>query len=317
MTYAHGSVAQTTDYNTLAGSTSAAAASSAAATKVAGYLWGIGYGDRGYGQTSPSLGPTGQVEQAITSLQSVLSSMCTWQNTAATLLPSVASVSAGAVATAYPTGGTPSIVDLLTALDTNRLNNVVGNMTLVSSAATNTRSTVWGQSGAGITGTITVTFASADAARYFFNSGGQLRLVLAHPNTSTVRDTDWHNALAAVGTINFSANGTALTGSTDGTAGNFGYYQCGSVQTILSAVVFPSPYNTNTVTVTAAVSGTASNGGPGQVVTFTITMNDTYQGLTGAAGCQAGTNAVLSHLRAGAVLAVLPAAPTCAVGTNF
>jgi len=323
MTYAKGSVALAADYNALAGLTGTAAASPAAATAIAGYLWGVGYGDRGYGQTAPNLTAltAGTVDpgSAWSNLQTTMSNLATWQNTTATLLPPNAAMSQGAVGVAYPSGSSPyDIQTLLTNLDTNRLNYQVGNMTLTASVATNTRATVWGTSGGGITGTFTVTFASADAARYFFNTGGQLRLVLAHPNTTTTRDTDWHSFLSNIGTVNFAADGTTLTGNTGNTGNAVGFYQLtGTAQNIVAITSFASPYTTNTATITAQVSGTASNGGPGNVVTFTITLNDTYYTAFDNVGVALGTNVVLSHLRAGAVLSTLPAAPTCVVGTNF
>ena len=319
MSYAKGSVAQASDYNALAGITASAAANSAAAQKVAGYLWGVGYGDRGYGQTSPALAnvSVGAVDQNWANLQTILNNMATWQNTATTGMPTAANLAAGAVTAAYPTGNSPSLVDFLSTLDTNRLNYITGNMTLTSSVATNTRATTWGLSGGSITGTFTVTFASADAARYFFNTGGEIRIALAHPNTSTTRDADWNTVLSGL-VVAVRANASArLTGSY-GTAQAVGYYQLtGSNQAILSDTVFPSPYTTNSFYVYASVSGAASNGGPGNVITFTITLNDTYYTAQDTTGVHAGTNAVLSHLRAGSVLSVLPAAPTCAVGTNF
>jgi hypothetical protein len=49
--------------------------------------------------------------------------------------------------------------------------------------------------------TATVAFANANQARFFFNTGGQIRLSSSFtPNTTTAQHTSWQNLLIAVGT---------------------------------------------------------------------------------------------------------------------
>ena len=57
MSYAQGSTIAASDYNGFTGGQdlTVAFASAAAATQKASALLGVGYGDRGYGQTTPSL----------------------------------------------------------------------------------------------------------------------------------------------------------------------------------------------------------------------------------------------------------------------
>jgi len=132
----------------------------------AGSIWGVGYGDRGYGQSSPALvnvSAGNPVGQGYPNLRSVIANLCSWQNTSTSLLPSSGAVSAGAVISAYPVNETPSFPDIIPLVDTNRFNYQVGNMTLTSSAASTTRSTKWGFTpnltervlggGGGVTGT--------------------------------------------------------------------------------------------------------------------------------------------------------------------
>ena len=80
MTYSNGLTIQAADYNSLAGATGTAASSGVAAQNRAGYLWGVGYGDRGYGQTIPALSPVSasNVDQGWTNLQGVLSGLASW-----------------------------------------------------------------------------------------------------------------------------------------------------------------------------------------------------------------------------------------------
>lgn len=52
--------------------------------------------------------------------------------------------------------------------------------------------------------THTITFASATAAQYFFNGGGQIRLTLSHPTGSAI-DTLFNSLCTAIGTIALSS----------------------------------------------------------------------------------------------------------------
>src|SRR5262245_41761167 len=180
MAYGHGQTSRASDFNDHAAS--------------ANSLWGTGSGDRGYGQGTLSVPAVGTPIKGSdwTSLRTVLANLCSWQNTATTLLPPSGSVAAGAAITAFPTGETPSIPDLFSLCDTNRLNYVVGNMTLTSSAASTTRGSTWDSF---IQAGFSITFADENAARYFFNTGGELRIAFAHPNTSSSQDINWHDIL--------------------------------------------------------------------------------------------------------------------------
>lgn len=324
MAYVKGIGIASSDYNSYAGVTTVAAASSAAATGKAGCLWGVGYGDRGYGQAAPSLtaitSGSSIASAPWTNLRTTMANLATWQNSAATLIPPAANLGSGAGIVAHnsaaPSSNPYSIPDELALLDTNRLNYVVGNMTLTASATSSTRATTWGQGATGITCELSVTFASEDAARYFFNSGGELRIALAHPSTATNRDTAWNTVLASLVT-GFRANASArLTGSY-GTAQAVGYYQLTTAyQTILDgSTSFVSPYSVNSFLVQAKANTiTGLNGAKGSVLYFKVILNDTetnaFQDVV-----QSGTNAVLSHLRATTTLGL--AAPTCAVVTAF
>jgi hypothetical protein len=300
--------------------TGSAAGSSGAATSVAGYLYGVGYGDRGYGQSSPALTAvaTGQVATNWSNLRSVLSTLCAWQDTSTTLLPSAAGVAQGAAFVAYPTGETPSIPDLLALLDTNRLAYQAGNMALTVGAASSTRGSTWGSSTSGITCEFSVTFADENAARYFFNTGGELRIALEHTSTLISQDSNWNAVLNNLNAA-FRANTTVrLTGST-GTAQSIGYYQLTtSYQTIYDGInTGTGAYSANDYLIEAkALSITGSNGAKGSVVYFRVTLTDEHTNAF-SDSVDSGTKATLSHLRANAVLSSLPAAPSCAVVTAF
>lgn len=94
-------------------------------------------------------------------------------------------------------------------------------MTLTANAFTNTRTSAWSGT---IDAEIDVTWPSADAARWFFNSGGEIRIVTSHPG-GTANNNSWANALSRVGTVSMSAHGTTRTGNNGTPATNVGFYE--------------------------------------------------------------------------------------------
>lgn len=91
--------------------------------------------------------------------------------------------------------------------------------------------------------THTITFASATAAQYFFNGGGQIRLTLSHPTGSAI-DTLFNSLCTAIGTI-----------------------------------VLSSPSSGTVTIATATYNGITKVGGSGTV--NTLLANAGYYGLTG------------------------------------
>lgn len=320
MSYAKQALIDANDYNSLAGITGAAAPSAAAATRIAGYLWGVGFGDRGYGQTAPALSnvSAGNIIASWANFQQILANLVSWQNTSTTLLPAASQFASGADIEAFPTGQTPSVVDLLQLLDTNRLNYQIANMTLTNNAASSTRATSWGGGSTSITCEFTVSFASEDAARFFFNTGGEIRIALAHNNTTTSQNTAWRDILLN-SNFAFRANTSARISGPHGTGTSVGYYQLTTAyQTIINGTgIFVSPYASNSFLLEARASTIVGlNGARGSILQFRVTLTDGYTSAFGDS-VASGTSAVLSHFRAGAGLSTLPAAPTCSTLTNF
>jgi len=77
-----------------------------------------------------------------------------------------------------------------------------------------------------ISHTVTVSFASADDARFYFNSGGNFKFSASFTNytndTSFLVNRSWATLLANMGIISMSANTTTNTGT--GTPQNIGWY---------------------------------------------------------------------------------------------
>ncbi len=324
MTYAKGSSIDTADYNNFAGLTATAAPSAAVAQQKAGYLWGVGFGDRGYGGTVPNLTAvsTGNVVgQEWQNLRTTLSNLASWQGTSTTLLPPSSSFNAGQSIVAHeqsaPSLNAYDIQDMLVLLDNNRLNYQVGNMTLTSSAASSTRGATWGSSGnPDIDVVFEVTFASENAARYFFNSGGEIRIALNHPSTLTPRDQSWNTVLSGL-QVAFRANTTVKLGGAYGTAVSLGYYGLTTTEQLIlnGQNTGISPYGVNDFYIYARATSIAGvNGARGSVLQFRVLLVD-EQTNAFSDTVQGGTSATLSHLRATGAITV--ASPTVTVPNAF
>lgn len=203
-------------------------------------VWGTGSLNTGYGQ-STTLSPV-TIGATVTAAQ--------W----ATLLARISSAAAhnGASITpiTVPTVGT--LIEALTALDGNLTSidvdrwNAVANGTDITAGGVGTRVTGWNSE---ITMTYTLTFASANAARYFFNAGGQIRMSFSRSGGSAhAKNTDWTALCSACGGIVLTGGagpaviaGTTYQG-TDKIGGsgtpviyqqNLGYYDYTTVNQIL------------------------------------------------------------------------------------
>lgn len=326
MPYVIGQKITPTDYNTFVGSNGSGSAypSSAAATGIIGGIYGIGYGDRGYGQTGVTLSTLTSSSrinaQAWTNLRTALATCLNHQSgSLPATLPPASKLSVGQRIEAHessaPTSDSYDINSLISQIDTNRFNTNSGSsMTLTGNAHTITRSGAWNST---ITGEVNVTFSSTNHARYFFNSGGQLRLLGAQPG-GTSQDSNWNNVLKnIVGTVSLSANGTTRSGTGGTASGSIGYYQLTtSYQTIYNGTnIGTGAYASNDVLIQALVNNAPSNGGPGNVIRFRIRLTDQHSN-SWFDSVASGTNFVFSHLRATVHLSGI-SAPTYSTYTGF
>lgn len=268
MTYSTGSLILRDDYNIFA--VGNADGTSNHSINNINTLWGVGTGDKGYGQStvlaSVASGNTVTATQWATMIAR-MTSLASHQNSTITAI------------TQPVVGNTISVFGALSAnlvtVTTNRLEKNA-NGTDYSTGGAQTKTAGWTTTS---TATHTVTFSSADAARYFFNAGGELRLGFTRTGgTSTTKNTNWSQLLVDVGTVVFGAQGTTKSGGT-GTAtvgSTIGYYDMATTDSeIFRQYAVGAPYTVNYVVVTAKTNGTqGSNGDKGTVVTFTVTFND-------------------------------------------
>jgi hypothetical protein len=286
MTYAQFGLIQAADYNDLVG-TNPNTTSGKLNT-----VWSTGGTTAGYGQTAvPQVsvgGTVGASEWA--NLTGKTSNSATHQGTSITAV------------TTPTSGGT---VTYLSAIPTNLTSIYTGRLNAATQGATTSNTTAYGSTwSAGITFTHTVSFANGDAARYFFNSGGQLKVTCAHANSTAGINLLLNNLASNVGTVVMSSpssgavtiSGTSYNGITKIGGGgttptistNSGYF----AQTTSNVICFtqtastgPSGYLGTFIRITAKSNGTqGSNGDAGSVITFYTLWDEVPNGLTAGTG---------------------------------
>jgi hypothetical protein len=281
MTYSVGGLIQAADYNTFVGNTTAGI----------NRFWGTGSGDAGWGQTSISTVSAGGT---VTATQ--------WATLVANLATSGTQTSSTLTSRTQPVAGNviailANVATDITTVTTNRGNAAASGTqygiftgTTSKTTATGSGTTAWT-----ITFTQTVTFASADAARYFFNAGGIIRLQYGKTSTGTDHDADWNTLAGQCGSINFtgrvagaaqtiagqSYTGTTRIGGTGGTqttlATTTGFYSLtpgAAATTIFQLNNATAPYTPEFIRTTVALNAGST------ILTFVTTWVD--DGTTGA-----------------------------------
>ena len=259
MTYTQGSLIEAADYNGFA---------NASANNI-NAVWSTGSGDKGWGQTALSTVSIGGTVTA-TSWAALVANLATaGQQTSSTLTSRTQPVTGNVIAI---------LANVATDINTITLNrgNAVASGTeygVFSGTTSKTTATGSGQAAWTITFTHTVTFASADAARYFWNAGGIVRLQYGKSSTGTDHDPDWNTFAGQVGSINLTGRvnsntqliaGQAYTGTTrlSGSGGTqttltttTGWYNLtGSPTTIFQLNNVTAPYQPEFIRTTATAT---------------------------------------------------------------
>ena len=262
MTYSVGGLIQATDYNGFVSNTVGA--------NVNG-IWAAGSTDSGYGETALSTVSTAGTVTATqwASLVNTISSMASHQGT--TITSRSAPVAGG-------------IITILSNLNTDltTLTGARGNATasgtqygtftgsVSKTTATGSGTTAWT-----ITFTHTITFASANAARYFFNAGGRIKWETSKTSTGNLADTEWNDlANTLVGDIFITGGtgtqviaGTSYTGTTKsggtGTPNTLltttGWYDLLTSDTIIyKQFADTAPYTGQYIQISAKTAGTGT-----------------------------------------------------------
>ena len=259
MTYTVGSLIEAADYNGFA---------NASANNI-NAVWSTGSGDKGWGQTALSTVSIGGTVTA-TSWAALVANLATaGSQTGSTLTSRTQPVTGNVIAI---------LANVATDINTITLNrgNAAASGTeygVFSGTTSKTSGTGSGTSAWTITFTHTVTFASADALRYFFNAGGIVRLKYGKSSTGTDHDADWNTLAGQCGSINLTGRvngatqliaGTSYTGTTrlSGSGGTqttlattTGWYNLtGSPTTIFQLNNTTSPYTPEFIRTTATAT---------------------------------------------------------------
>jgi hypothetical protein len=286
MSYAQYGTVQATDFNTLAGGNPTTTSGTLNA------VWATGGSTAGYGQTALANVAAGNTVAAVGQWATLVANTASAATHQGTTITAVTTPTAGGTITylsAIPTN--------LTTVYNSRLNAATQGSTTANTA---TYASTWSSA---ITFTHTVTFASGDAARYFFNAGGQLKITCAHP-TGTGINLLLNNLASNIGTVVMSAPtsgsvtiaGTSYNGITRiGGGGNAPTISSGSgyyAMTISNATVFtqtastgPAGYLGTNIAVVAKSNGTqGSNADTGSVITIYTIWDEIPNGLVASTG---------------------------------
>jgi len=285
MTYAQYNLIEASDFNNLIGNNPGNTVNALNTT------WAVGEGNAGYGQQQVANVDIGYTVANID-----------W----ATLINNTANSAAhqGSTITSVtpPSGGNTiayiaAVTNNLTTIYNNRLNAVAQDPTTVSNTVTSTNT--WTSN---LVFTHTASFANADAARYFFNAGGQLAITCAHPTGNTINNI-FHGLAANIGNIVLSSPTSGIiniagnsfsgirklggAGQTPSIVPNNGYYAL----TTSNANVFTqidgvdSTFSSSYINIQVKSNGTqGSYGDTGNVITFYTTWQELPPGTTVTAG---------------------------------
>ena len=245
MTYVSGGLIQAADYNGFANDS---------ANNI-NAVWSTGSGDKGWGQTAISNVAIGAT---VTATQ--------WATLVANLATSGSQTSSTLTSRTQPVAGNIIAVLANVATDINTITNNRGNAAgsgteygIFTGTTSKTTATGSGQAAWTITFTHTVTFASANAARFFWNAGGIVRLKFGKTSTGTDADPDWNALAGQCGSINLTGrvNGTSQTIAGQAYTGTTRIGGSGGTQTTLATTT--GWYNLTTSPVTIFQLNNASS----------------------------------------------------------
>jgi hypothetical protein len=145
-----------------------------------------------------------------------------------------------------------------------------------------TRTTSWSSS---VSNTVTVTFGSSNAMRYFFNSGGRINFSSTRTGGSaTSQNSIWSSTLSSAGTQSLGALNSGNQG--------INFYNLTTSDQIWYSITSSAPYSSNTWRLRARLgSGTVGTSSfTATSIIFTITWTDGYTDPDVLAGNPATTN---------------------------
>lgn len=276
-------------------------------------IMGVGSGNSGYGQTLSSSQVTAGSNVDLARVLNLRTDMlkARQHQTGANEGPSPGTGAFPLVTTASQVTDAfaANLESQMTTIENNKLvlGIVSGNFTDTTNANTSTRTASWNGS---LTHNVTCAFGSDNNARYFFNSGGDIRFrVTLTSGTGDSIYNDWVNMFTSMGTIIMNHNTTTRTG-TSGTTQARGFYNLTSTNQELFRRVGSGTYASNTYIINAR-KDTSGN------VFFNIQFNDNKGGNPNFDEAVTGTLVSrIDHRRATGSNVSRPA-PTLTTTTNI
>jgi hypothetical protein len=178
MAYSSGGLIEAVDYNGFVSTTSGANVNN---------VWSTGSGDSGWGQSALA---TVAAAGSITATQ--------WASLVNTISSMASQTGTTITSRSAPVAG--NTIQILAALNTdltnitaNRQNAVANGTQFTGWSGTNSKTAATSGATWTITFVNTVTFASADAARYFFNAGGRIKIDVSKTATGATGDPEWND----------------------------------------------------------------------------------------------------------------------------
>jgi hypothetical protein len=284
MTYAQGGLITAGDYNTLVGSNISITGTDLNS------VWAWGANSRGYGQ---SVVPLAAVNSADLITATQWASLVNTLNSANT---HITGSSSGLTANTagQVIGYSGSLQTKINGINTDRLLFASNSAVVTGTGLPYTAWTVTTTQGVD-PGTATrafgirATFGGADKARFFFNSGGRMKLNLSAVGAGSSRSTAVQNLVGYLGGVAlFGANtnggktGTGTTGGTNNTA--LGYYTStfNANTTVVSVTSTTTNYTSDTGSIAVKPNGSqGSFNGNGDSIDFWTTLTSTSGGNAG------------------------------------
>jgi hypothetical protein len=275
------SLIEATDFSNLAGlrASNRAFPNEQSATSRMNAIFGVGFGDRGYGQASPfingvaknSLVQSSDWQGLLSALQTCVSHI----GLPITNFPSSNFYDANALITA----NSFDWADTIETVDQARLNASASSLAQYV-ALSDTRTALWTEKPGLIA---EIDFGTEDAARWFFNSGGRIVINSTFSaGTTNPQDISWQQLLNQdAGTISIGAYNTLRTGGNQSQgilSSNFGYYNLtSSADEVFSIQPLSGLFAVNQYSILVQRENhQGRNGGNGSKVLVNVFFDDQY-----------------------------------------
>ncbi len=160
----------------------------------------------------------------------------------------------------------PNFDNVLSVADSNRFLIASGQST-VSTKGSQSVTATWSTQAQAV---LTVTFGTSDQGRYFFNSGGKVRVSGSRTGGSTTSQNNaWTNFLANIGIVSFGAVNTT----------SVNYYNLTDAYQIYYQNSLSTPYSANYFRLEAKTNVVDNSGGTATQLDIRITLRDDHTAL--------------------------------------